>query len=124
MGGVGFFFSFIWLFRAELERLVNARSGSTHRIVVLAAAHAAISLLIVAGASTMARLRSVRLRRAASILAILPCHLAWLIGLPAGLCAWTVLNRPDVRAAFSRQESCERDSSDWRTVPLSSPPDS
>ena len=48
----------------------------------------------------MARLRSYALCRAASILAILPCHVAWLIGMPAGLCAWTVLSRPDVQAAF------------------------
>ena len=31
---------------------------------------------------------------------MLPCHLAWLIGLPAGVWAWKVLNRTDVRAAF------------------------
>ena len=98
-GGIGFVISFIWLF-VELERLVNAPSDSTPRIVLLAALTLVISLLIFAGASTMARLRSYGLARSASILAILPCHLGWLIGIPAGLCAWTVLNRPDVRAAF------------------------
>ncbi len=48
----------------------------------------------------MARLQSYGLCRAASVLAVLPCHIAWLFGMPAGICAWTVLSRPDVQAAF------------------------
>jgi hypothetical protein len=98
VGGVGFFFSF-----AALIVLLNL-SGSVHEAlrmeVVLAVLTLAISVLIAEGASAMARLRRYKLCRAASMLAILPCHVAWLIGLPAGLCAWSVLSRPDVRAAF------------------------
>ncbi len=46
-GGIGFVISFIWLF-VELERLVNAPSGSTPRFVLLAALTLVISLLIYA----------------------------------------------------------------------------
>jgi predicted Ser/Thr protein kinase len=59
-----------------------------------------VSVPIAVGARSMARLERYSLCRAACIMAVLPCHLAWLIGLPAGVYAWIVLNQPDVRAAF------------------------
>ncbi len=100
-GGAGFVISFIALF--IVLSFTQTAHESPSAPVLASAISLAISLLIAAGGSTMARLRSFVLCRVACILAILPCHFAWLIGMPAGLCAWTVLSRPDVRAAFQRK---------------------
>jgi serine/threonine protein kinase len=113
-GGVGFILSFIGLFIA----LSNVGFGHESHLLalVLAGLSLAISVLIAAGASAMATVRRYRLCRAASILAILPCHIAWLIGMPAGLSAWTVLSRPDVQAAFQGKKTQGRSRSRSRDV--------
>ncbi len=105
VGGIGFILSFIALFV-----VMNAppRAPGVIEALLAAALTLMISLFIAAGGSAMARLRSYGLCRAASILAILPCHVAWLLGMPAGVCAWTVLSRPDVRAAFHGKTSRTR----------------
>jgi tRNA A-37 threonylcarbamoyl transferase component Bud32 len=106
VGGVGFILSFILLFLA-LDSVIHGHAAP-FRSALLVALTLPISLLIAAGGSAMARLQWCGLCRAASILAVLPCHLAWLIGMPAGLCAWTVLNRAEVRAGFQGKESRTR----------------
>ena len=100
VGGIGFILSFIALFIVMNAGVIE--------VLVAAVLSLMISLFIAAGGSAMARLRSYELCRAASILAILPCHFAWLFGMPAGVCAWTVLSRPDVRAAFHGKTSRTR----------------
>lgn len=56
-------------------------------------------LLILAG-TKMRKLELYPLALIASILALLPCHGACLIGIPIGIWSLVVLSRPDVRSAF------------------------
>jgi tRNA A-37 threonylcarbamoyl transferase component Bud32 len=72
--------------------------------VMLAVAMLPISITVAIGAIAMTRLERYRLCRTAAILSTLPCHFGWLIGLPAGLWALSILNRPKVRAAFAKHE--------------------
>jgi hypothetical protein len=52
------------------------------------------------GAWKMKRLESYGLAMTASILALLPCSICCLIGLPIGIWSLVVLNKPGVKAAF------------------------
>lgn len=61
-------------------------------------------IVIIVGALQMMRLRSHGLATVASVLALLPCGPAWLLGLPMGIWSLVVLNRRDVKAAFQRRE--------------------
>jgi hypothetical protein len=105
VGGIGFFISFGLL-------VIALNSGTAHQPIRAGVLGAVItlfiSLLIAAGASSMARLERYRLCLAACILAVLPCHIAWLIGMPAGVCAWTVLTRSEVQAAFQGKGARKR----------------
>jgi predicted Zn finger-like uncharacterized protein len=56
--------------------------------------------LIIAGASKMKKLESFGLAMTASIVAMLPCNGCCLLGLPFGIWALVVLNRPEVKDAF------------------------
>lgn len=59
------------------------------------------SLLIFAGGWQMLRLETYGLALIAAIMALIPiCTLGWLLGLPMGIWALTVLSRRDVREAF------------------------
>lgn len=59
------------------------------------------SLLIVAGGWQMFRLETYGLALIAAILSLIPiCTLGWLLGLPMGIWALTVLSRREVREAF------------------------
>ena len=55
------------------------------------------------GAWKMRKLELYGLAITASILAMLPCTLGFIIGLPAGIWALMVLKQPDVKAAFRRK---------------------
>lgn len=57
---------------------------------------------IALAAYRMRRLQLYGLAVTASILAMLPCHPGFIIGLPIGLWSLVVLSRPDVKAAFRR----------------------
>src|SRR5262249_52149365 len=59
-----------------------------------------IALVINLGGEKMFRLHSYAWAMTSSILAMLPIHLGWFIGLPAGAVALVALRRPDVRLAF------------------------
>lgn len=59
-----------------------------------------ISGVIMLGVNKMRRLESYGLAVTASVLAMLPCHPGFIIGLPIGLWTLMVLLRPEVRAAF------------------------
>jgi hypothetical protein len=65
----------------------------------------AIGVLIIIGALQMMRLKSHRWGMAASVLALLPCSPASLLGLVFGNWSLVVLNRPGVIAAFDAQSA-------------------
>ena len=89
-----------------------AQQSVAHQFKTSLAWPAALALLtslptggvLLLGGWTMRRLTSYWLAIVASIVAMVPCHLGFLLGLPIGLWALTVLSRNDVRAAF-RQSS-------------------
>ena len=56
--------------------------------------------LILLGAIKMKKLESYRFAMTASILALLPCSACCVVGLPFGIWALVVLNKPEVKAAF------------------------
>jgi len=64
-----------------------------------------MGLVIIIGALQMLRLKSYRWGMAASILALLPCSPASLLGLVFGIWSLVVLNRPGVIAAFDSQSA-------------------
>jgi hypothetical protein len=59
-----------------------------------------ISGLILLGAFKMKRLENYGLAMAASIIAMLPCSLCCVIGLPLGIWSIVVLSKPEVKSAF------------------------
>lgn len=59
-----------------------------------------VGVTIICGAIQMMRCRSYSLARLVSVLAMLPCSPAWLIGLPIGIWSLIVLNTPHVRDRF------------------------
>ena len=63
----------------------------------------ATGVLIILGALKMKNLQSYGLAMTASILAMLPCTYAFLIGIPMGIWALVVLTKPEVKAAFARK---------------------
>ena len=67
-----------------------------------------IGVLMIIGALKMMRLESRRWAMTVSILALLPCSPAGLIGLVAGIWSLIVLNRPNVVAAFEAQSALAR----------------
>src|SRR5229473_964363 len=60
-------------------------------------------IVIIVGAVKMMRLRSHGFATVASVLAMLPCGPAWLLGMPMGIWSLVVLNRQNVKAAFDAQ---------------------
>jgi hypothetical protein len=64
-----------------------------------------IGVAIIIGALKMMRLQSHGWAMTASILALLPCGPANLLGLVVGIWSLVVLNRPNVKAAFRGQQS-------------------
>jgi len=68
----------------------------------------AIGVLMIIGALKMMRLESHRWAMTVSILALLPCSPAGLIGIIAGIWSLMVLNRPNVVAAFEAQSALAR----------------
>src|SRR5690242_8340076 len=57
-------------------------------------------VLVIVGAGRMSRQRGYGLALAGAIMAVLPFNFCWLLGLPFGIWALTVLLRPEVQAAF------------------------
>jgi hypothetical protein len=62
---------------------------------------AALAVVILKGASRMESLQGHSFAIVAAVLAMLPCSLCCLFGLPVGIWALVVLNRPDVKSQFS-----------------------
>ena len=63
-----------------------------------------VGLLIVVGALNMLRLRSHAWALCGEVLALLPCGPWWLVSLPVGIWALSVLTAPEVKAAFGRND--------------------
>ena len=63
-----------------------------------------VSFVILTGAWRMRHLESYRLCKTAAILAMLPIHAGFILGLPLGVWAFVLLNDPEVKAAFRANE--------------------
>lgn len=62
--------------------------------------------LIIYGAMQMLSMRNYKFAKTASILAIIPLTTCcFLIGIPIGIWAFTVLNKPEVRAVFDNENN-------------------
>jgi tRNA A-37 threonylcarbamoyl transferase component Bud32 len=81
-------------------------------LVVLAAV-----VVLMVGGRRMMRLESFEFVTLASILAMLPWSLAWVVGLPSGIWALRVLHRPDVKLGFVRKSVLAR-----QNAPVVAPP--
>jgi len=69
--------------------------------VVSVLVHLALAALIIYGALQMKKLVNFKLCLAAAIIALAPCvSPCCLVGLPVGIWALVVMNRPEVKAAF------------------------
>jgi hypothetical protein len=86
--------------RAQLDQLRAAGLGITDFLGT--AVGLAINVLIIVGALKMQRLQSWGLGLASAILVMLPCSLGCccIVGLPVGIWAVVVLNKPEVKGAF------------------------
>jgi hypothetical protein len=80
---------------AGFEAMMRGVGGLVGGIVGLA-----INGLILYGGMQMKSLQSYGLAMAASILAILPCSCACIIGIPIGIWSLVTLNDPTVKASF------------------------
>jgi hypothetical protein len=60
-----------------------------------------LSVLLILGALAMLRRSSYRLAQMGAIVALLPCSIVWLLGLPMGIWALLVLHKPGVEQAFA-----------------------
>ncbi len=59
--------------------------------------------VIIYGASRMLKLTGYKLSRAAAVLALIPCtSCCFLVGIPMGIWALIVLNKPEIRQAFDQ----------------------
>lgn len=58
--------------------------------------------VILLGGMKMSKLKSYNLAMAASVLAMLPCSVCCIIGLPAGIWALMTLMKPEVKSAFNK----------------------
>jgi hypothetical protein len=83
----------------QSARLVNAMAGGAG--IVQSLIHMALAGLIIYGALQMKKLVNFRLAMTVSILALAPCiSPCCLLGLPFGIWALVVLNKPEVKSAF------------------------
>lgn len=72
---------------------------------ILSLLQVGIAIVIGIGASRMRNLQSYGMAMTAAILAVLPVHLGWFLGIPLGIWALAVLSRSDVRRAFGVGEA-------------------
>ena len=84
----------------QMEQPEFARFMSGAGAVVGAIIGFAIYGLVLAGAVKMKKLESYGLAMTASILALLPCSLCCIAGLPIGIWSLVVLSKPEVKSAF------------------------
>lgn len=82
----------------ELRTLIQGMRGPLSGIVSLAIV--ALNAFVLLGAVKMMRLQSYGLAMAACIIAMLPCQCCCVLGLPFGIWALVVLNKPEVKSSF------------------------
>jgi hypothetical protein len=83
----------------QTEQFINMFAGGFG--VVQSIAHIAVASVIIYGALKMMKLQNFRLAMATSILALAPCvSPCCLLGMPFGIWALVVLNKPEVKSAF------------------------
>ncbi len=126
MASLGVMMSLPGLFGGGSQDMVNqilAKSGNMNReqaemIAKVAEASAGVvgklftllsiglNSLIVFGAFKMRQLQSFPMAMTASILMIVPCGggCCWCLGIPLGIWAITILNRPEVKAQFTSDQ--------------------
>ena len=57
-------------------------------------------VIIICAALQMKALRKHGFAMTGAILALIPCNLAWVFGLPFGIWALVVLSKPEIKSAF------------------------
>jgi hypothetical protein len=80
--------------KAFIEGAQGPLAGAVNLLI------AALNGFVLFGAIKMLRLQSHGLAMAASIVAMLPCQCCCLLGLPFGIWALVVLNKPEVKSQF------------------------
>jgi hypothetical protein len=84
---------------AAAERLINVVAGGAG--IVSSLVHIALAALIIYGALQMKKLVNYKLAMATAIIALAPCvSPCCLVGLPVGIWALVMLNKPEVKSAF------------------------
>jgi serine/threonine protein kinase len=74
-------------------------------IAILSGGSLLFGVFILIGALNMLQLRSYGWAMAGAIMAVIPCSPCWLVGLPVGIWALSILMNPGVRDAFGAGES-------------------
>jgi len=82
----------------QLKAFIEGAQGPLAGVINLLIA--ALNGFVLFGAMKMLRLQSQGLAMAASIVAMLPCQCCCLLGLPFGIWALVVLNKPEVKSHF------------------------
>ena len=80
--------------RAFIEGMQGPMAGVINLVI------AAVNGFVLFGAINLLRLRNYGVAMVASIVAMLPCQCCCLLGLPAGIWALVVLNKPEVKSQF------------------------
>jgi len=80
--------------RAFLEGMHSPLAGVLNFVI------AAVDGFVLYGATEMLRLRNYGVAMAVAIIALVPCQCCCLFGLPAGIWALVVLNKPEVKSQF------------------------
>lgn len=91
-----------WWYYADESYRAGYRMGY---MIALVAAFLSLVLapVVVYGASRMMKLTSYKMSRAAAVLALIPCtSCCFLVGIPMGIWALIVLNKPEIRQAFDQ----------------------
>jgi hypothetical protein len=83
----------------QVEAFIKEMQGPLAGVISLVAA--AWNGFVLFGAIKMLRLQSRTLATVASVAAMLPCQCCCLLGLPFGIWALTVLNKPEVKSQFA-----------------------
>ena len=80
--------------RAFIEGMRGPMAGFVSLVI------AAVNGFVLLGAINLLRLRNYGMAMFASIVAMLPCQCCCLLGLPAGIWALVILNKPEVKSHF------------------------
>ena len=82
----------------QFREIIDNMRGPMAAVISLVVA--AVNGFVLFGAIKMLRLQNFKLVMAAVIVAMLPCQCCCLLGLPFGIWAQMVLNKPEVKSRF------------------------